>query len=207
MISTKAKDLKTGSHFSHTSNKSTTLPISPSNNNDKKFAKKGSPQNSLPCVKGIVVQSLNRVWLFATPWTAARSEGNRRQIILQTDNCSFKCPDHILPQAKNHSMNNSNQNECSNKCFRLSSFRMINCLKSLPPRLLIQTQWRETSNFKETNKQKAEWANHIDRHLEWSYWFLFLLNLERYPVVVYGCKSWIKMKAERRRIDAFELWC
>jgi len=58
MISTKAKDLKTGSHFSHTSNKSRTLPISPSN---KKFAKKGSPQNSLPCVKGIVVQSLNRV--------------------------------------------------------------------------------------------------------------------------------------------------
>ena len=152
MISTKAKDFKKGSHFSHTSNKSRTLRISPSN---KKFAKKGSPQNSLPCVKGIVAQSLNRVWLFATPWTAARSEGNRRQIILQTDNCSFKCLGHILPPAKNQSMNNSDQNECSNKCFRLSSFRMINCLKSLPPRLLIQTQWRETSNFRESNKQKT----------------------------------------------------
>ena len=28
-----------------------------------------------------------------------------------------------------------------------------------------------------------------------------------FPVVVYGCESWTKKKAERRRIDAFELWC
>ena len=27
------------------------------------------------------------------------------------------------------------------------------------------------------------------------------------PVVMYGCESWIIKKAERRRIDAFELWC
>ena len=28
-----------------------------------------------------------------------------------------------------------------------------------------------------------------------------------FPVVMYGHKSWIIKKAERRRIDAFELWC
>ena len=28
-----------------------------------------------------------------------------------------------------------------------------------------------------------------------------------FPVVMYGCKSWTVMKAEHRRIDAFELWC
>ena len=28
-----------------------------------------------------------------------------------------------------------------------------------------------------------------------------------FPVVMYGCKSWIVKKAEHRRIDAFELWC
>ena len=28
-----------------------------------------------------------------------------------------------------------------------------------------------------------------------------------YPVVMYGCESWTRKKAERRRIDAFELWC
>ena len=27
------------------------------------------------------------------------------------------------------------------------------------------------------------------------------------PVVMYGCESWTIKKAERRRIDAFELWC
>ena len=28
-----------------------------------------------------------------------------------------------------------------------------------------------------------------------------------FPVVIYGCGSWMVKKAERRRIDAFELWC
>ena len=28
-----------------------------------------------------------------------------------------------------------------------------------------------------------------------------------FPLVIYGCESWTIKKAERRRIDAFELWC
>ena len=28
-----------------------------------------------------------------------------------------------------------------------------------------------------------------------------------FPVVMYGCESWTVKKAERRRIDAFQLWC
>ena len=28
-----------------------------------------------------------------------------------------------------------------------------------------------------------------------------------FPVVMYGCESWTKKKAECQRIDAFELWC
>ena len=28
-----------------------------------------------------------------------------------------------------------------------------------------------------------------------------------FPVVMYGCESWTKKKAEHQRIDAFELWC
>ena len=28
-----------------------------------------------------------------------------------------------------------------------------------------------------------------------------------FPVVMYGCESWTTKKVERRRIDAFELWC
>ena len=28
-----------------------------------------------------------------------------------------------------------------------------------------------------------------------------------FPVVMYGCESWTKKKAEHRLIEAFELWC
>ena len=28
-----------------------------------------------------------------------------------------------------------------------------------------------------------------------------------FPVVMYGCESWTVKKAERQRMDAFELWC
>ena len=28
-----------------------------------------------------------------------------------------------------------------------------------------------------------------------------------FPMVMYGCESWTVTKAERRRIDAFEVWC
>ena len=28
-----------------------------------------------------------------------------------------------------------------------------------------------------------------------------------FPVIMYGCESWTIKKVERRRIDAFELWC
>ena len=28
-----------------------------------------------------------------------------------------------------------------------------------------------------------------------------------FPVVMYGCESWTIKKAERQRIDAFDLWC
>ena len=34
-----------------------------------------------------------------------------------------------------------------------------------------------------------------------------LIQAMVFPVVMYGCESWTIKKAERRRIDAFELWC
>ena len=34
-----------------------------------------------------------------------------------------------------------------------------------------------------------------------------LVKAMAFPVVMYGCESWAIKKAERRRIDAFELWC
>ena len=33
------------------------------------------------------------------------------------------------------------------------------------------------------------------------------VRLVKAPVVMYGCESWTVKKAERQRIDAFEVWC
>ena len=34
-----------------------------------------------------------------------------------------------------------------------------------------------------------------------------LVKAMMFPVVMYGCESWTVKTAERRRIDAFDLWC
>ena len=34
-----------------------------------------------------------------------------------------------------------------------------------------------------------------------------LVKATVFPVVMYECESWTVKKAERQRIDAFELWC
>ena len=36
---------------------------------------------------------------------------------------------------------------------------------------------------------------------------IHLVKVMVFPVVMYGCERWTIKKAERRRIDAFELWC
>ena len=36
---------------------------------------------------------------------------------------------------------------------------------------------------------------------------VYLVKAVVFPVVMYGCESWTTEKAERQRIDAFELWC
>ena len=36
---------------------------------------------------------------------------------------------------------------------------------------------------------------------------IHLVQAMVFPVVMYGCESWTIKKAERQRIDAFELWC
>ena len=36
---------------------------------------------------------------------------------------------------------------------------------------------------------------------------VYLVKAMVFPVVTYGCESWTVKKAERQRIDAFEVWC
>ena len=52
---------------------------------------------------------------------------------------------------------------------------------------------------------------HLDSILKGRYITLpakvHLVKAMVFPVVMHGCESWTMKKAERRRIDAFELWC
>ena len=34
-----------------------------------------------------------------------------------------------------------------------------------------------------------------------------LVKVMAFPLIMYGCESWIIKKTENRRIDTFELWC
>ena len=43
------------------------------------------------------------------------------------------------------------------------------------------------------------------RDITWST-KVYLVKAMVFPVVMYGCESWTVKKAERQRIDAFELW-
>ena len=56
----------------------------------------------------------------------------------------------------------------------------------------------------------SDCSHKIKRHLLLGRTFSTKAHLVKamvFPVVMYGCESWTVKKAERRKIDAFELWC
>ena len=48
---------------------------------------------------------------------------------------------------------------------------------------------------------------HIQKQRHYFATKVHLVKAMVFPVVMYGCESWTMKKAERRRIDSFELWC
>ena len=48
---------------------------------------------------------------------------------------------------------------------------------------------------------------HIKKERHYLSTKVHLVKAMVFPVVMYGCESWTIKKAERRRIDASELWC
>ena len=60
------------------------------------------------------------------------------------------------------------------------------------------TPWKESYDQprEHIQKQRHYFANKVR-----------LVQATVFPVVMYGCESWTVKTAERRRIDAFELWC
>ena len=59
------------------------------------------------------------------------------------------------------------------------------------------------------SKTLAPWKKSYDQPRQRHYFTknVHLVKAMVFPVVMYGCESWTIKKAERRRIDAFELWC
>ena len=48
---------------------------------------------------------------------------------------------------------------------------------------------------------------HIEKQRHYFATKAHLVKAMVFPVIMYGCESWTMKKDERRRIDAFELWC
>ena len=99
---------------------------------------------------------------------------------------------------------------------------------SSPQVLAPLPTWSEDLSYprKRAEKLSGMRKTHISLGKEWSSW-ICMTNLDSifksrditlptkvrlvkamvFPVVMYGCESWIVKKAEHQRIGAFELWC
>ena len=64
--------------------------------------------------------------------------------------------------------------------------------------ILIADPWKESYD---------QPRQHIQKQRHYFAKKVHLVKVMVFPVVMYGCESWIVKKVERRRIDAFELWC
>ena len=64
--------------------------------------------------------------------------------------------------------------------------------------------WKTLTPWKESYDQPRQHIKNRDITLPTK---VHLVKAIVFPVVTYGCESWTIMKAERQRIDAFELWC
>ena len=61
-----------------------------------------------------------------------------------------------------------------------------------------------TCSLKKSYEQPRQ---HIKKQRHYFAKKVHLIKAMVFPVVMYGCESWIVKKAERRRIEAFDLWC
>ena len=63
---------------------------------------------------------------------------------------------------------------------------------------------KDVTPWKESYDQPR---HHIEKQRHYFANKVRLVKAMVFPVVMYGCESWTVKKAERQRIDAFELWC
>ena len=65
-------------------------------------------------------------------------------------------------------------------------------------------KFKDVCSFEKSYDQPRQ---HIKKQRHYVANKVCLVKAMTFPVVMYGCESWAKKKAEHQRIDAFELWC
>ena len=87
------------------------------------------------------------------------------------------------------------------KCPHVTSYIMAETwIGPTPAEESTARKWKLKQHPQKWTKQQGNAAC-------WQFTRQQILNKFTFPVVVYECESWTIKKAERRRIDAFELWC
>ena len=70
--------------------------------------------------------------------------------------------------------------------------------------MVIAAMKLKDTPWKESYDQPRQ---HIQKQRHYFAKKVCLVKAMVFPVVMYGCESWTIKKAERQRIDVFELWC
>ena len=182
------------------------------------------------------VQSLSRVWLFATPWTAAHqaslSISNSRslpklmsiELVMPSNHLILCWPLLLSPSIFSSMRIFSNESVLhirwpkywslsfsispSKEYLGLISFK-IDWLDLLAVQGTLKSLLQHHTSLCSLFGRKA--TTNLDSIFK-SRDITFptkvcLVKAMVFPVVMYGCESWTIKKPERRRIDVFELWC
>ena len=182
------------------------------------------------------VKSLSRVWLLATPWTAAHqappSMGFSRQVYWSGALKSGKASSFILCQLFLLFRVFCGPIQilalfyfCEKTLVNFAVWCFLNVLKTEFPSdfcsyfdpvlgnshlfvLGSSDMYPGLKELRTTHWLQHNWIAFAD-HLMWISLStkVHLVKAMVFPVVMYGCKSWTIKKAECWRIDAFELWC
>ena len=158
-----------------------------------------------------LVQSLSHVRLFATPWIAARqtslSTTNSRsslrlmsiESVMPSSHLILCHPLLLLPPIPSSIRVFPNESTLLMRWPKYWSFSFsIIPSKEIPGLISFRMDWLDLLEVLDSILKSRDITLPTKVHL---------VKAMVFPVVMYGCESWTVTKTERRRIDAFELWC
>ena len=99
-------------------------------------------------------------------------------------------------------------------CCPLLLLSIFPSIKVFSNELVLCIRWSKYWSFSFSISPSNEYSGLISFRMDWLDLLavlcqkkVHLVKAMVFPVVMYGCESWIVKKAEHRRTDAFELWC